>query len=209
MSATFHDQRGASGPAGPPEPGELQGAHEGAADGIADVMRDVFYQVTLGRDAPLLDEVFCAFKTTNQHQRRHFTLADILNITDERFFTFQHSALTYLATVYRNHGPDYEAVVLKLPNNGFEYLMAVAGRQLFRHQQRGWVELPGPQALARFPQLQEFVRPRYSHALIYYNLGAQRIDMKFKPKVEGEPVFMVTFEPGLPYDDEETAWCPI
>lgn len=66
----------------------------------------------------------------------------------------------------------------------------------------------GARKLLRRSELQRIARERYSEILVFYNLDAKRIDIKFKPKDVGEPIFMVTYEPGSPYIDEEDMWRP-
>ena len=149
----------------------------------------------------LLDEIFKAFSQTNIHQGTHFSFAQILSSSSKRYFRFEHCSIPYLATVNLYAGDDRDWVVLKLCNNGFEYV-AKEGLQLSRHNSSSWTALTPEDTLLQFPFLSATVKTLYDSARVYYNFPDNRLDIKFYPRDMTTPGLEVNYEPGYPHMDD-------
>ncbi|GLI66397.1 hypothetical protein VaNZ11_010189 [Volvox africanus] len=176
----------------------------GQDDAVKESFRMMFLNRVGSEDSPLLDGVFRGFCETNIFQGTHFSIDMVLQVFEKLFFRFEHASIPYLATVYRYRGPESDTVVLKLPNNGFTYLVKPQGEELFWHKRPGWVSPDPHEAMAQFPTLHAALSKRYHKVVVLYNFTEHRIDMEFEPRVMTDPLFLVTYEPGSPYLDTKT-----
>lgn len=151
----------------------------------------------------ILDDVFHAFLETNMRQGAHMTLEQILTTTltqGRRFLRYEHASIPYLATLYLYQGPDADWVCVKLCNNGFWY-MKRPGETFARHHSSGWISLPD--CFSQFKHTKAALPASYSRLAVFYNFNVQRLDIKlYSDDTSKAPNLLITYEPGVPYDDD-------
>ena len=174
----------------------------GSGDGTQESFQVLFERgLTQHTRMALLDDVFKAFSGTNIHQGMHYSFEDLLSIMDTRYFKFEHLSIPYLATVSFYKGPDMDSIMIKLCNDGFEYITKL-GPLISRHKSDTWIALDPHQALQHFPALSSVAKTLYSSARVYYNYVEKRLDIKLYPRSVSTVGLTVTYEPGYPYMDD-------
>jgi hypothetical protein len=163
----------------------------------------------------LLDDVFKAFRDTNKHQGRHYSLQELVQNAREykMYFGYEHLSVPYLATVRMQRGRDCNIVDIKLANDGFWYVTK-DGRMVSRHKSNTWISLPADVAFFSFEALPQAVRglDQFVGYRLWYNFEKQRVDIEFFPEdveQDGAVKLRVTYEPGYPFEEDGVAIHPL
>eukprot|EP00731_Ephydatia_muelleri_P021252 Em0013g979a len=152
----------------------------------------------------ILDSVLDEFLKTNSWGYVDLSQICSSRLTRKTFLRYVHASIPYLATVFEVNGTDQKVWVnVKLCNNSFVYVYK-PGETIERNNSDGWIQFD--ECLLHMPILKANLRNAGFQTIdAYYSYDDQRLDIKAWTCEDDAPNLVLTFEPGYPYRDDDSA----